>query len=115
MKYSGSCHCVKVKFEVEMDVQEGLTCNCSICHRKGTILTFVPKTQFSLLSGQDCLTDYQFGKKSIHHTFCSTCGVTPFATGSAPDGSTVAAINIRCLDNVDINTIQLHKYDGKKL
>jgi hypothetical protein len=114
-KQNGSCHCGKVKFEVEMETKEALSCNCSICQRKGTLLAFVGATHFNLLSGKDNLTDYQFGKKSIHHTFCSTCGVTAFASGKMPDGSPVMAINVRCLENIDLDGMVIKNFDGKKI
>ena len=28
--------------------------------------------------GQEALSDYQFGRKNIHHLFCKHCGVKSF-------------------------------------
>lgn len=113
MKYQGSCHCGAVKFEVEGNFTEGITCNCSMCHRKGTVLTFVPENQFTLLSGQGNLTDYQFGRKTIHHNFCKTCGVTSFASGATPTGEKMKAINLRCIDNLSLDSLKIQQVDGK--
>lgn len=112
-KHKGSCHCGKVKFEVDLDLKEALSCNCSICQRKGTLLAFAPADHFRLVSGDSDLTDYQFGKKTIHHTFCSTCGITAFASGQMPDGSPIKAINIRCLEDVDLDKLKIKHIDGK--
>jgi len=114
-KANGSCHCGKVKFEVDFDLKEGLSCNCSICQRKGSILTFVSSEQFKLISEESSLTDYQFDKKRIHHTFCSTCGVSPFSSSKKPDGSTGFAINIRCIEGIDLTKIPVKFFDGKNL
>ena len=114
-KYDGSCHCGKVKFEVEIDLKEALSCNCSICFRKGTLLSFVSENKFNLISGAESLTDYQFGKKSIHHTFCSNCGVTAFASGKMPDGTRIKAINIRCLAEISLEQIKINNFDGKNI
>lgn len=115
-KQKGSCHCGKVKFEVELDLkQKAISCNCSICQRKGTLLLFASGDKFHLISGEGNLTDYQFGKKSIHHTFCSTCGVTAFASGKKPDGSAVKAINVRCLEGINLDELDIQQYDGKSL
>ncbi|WP_409478851.1 GFA family protein [Pseudobdellovibrio sp. HCB154] len=115
MKYTGGCHCGKVKYEVEMNIDKPLSCNCSICQMKGTLLSFVPANEFKLLKGQDSLTDYQFNKKQIHHLFCSTCGVASFAIGTAPNGQEMRAINIRCLDGIDLDKFEVMKYDGRSI
>lgn len=115
-KHKGSCHCGKVSYEVDLDLnQKVLSCNCSICQRKGTLLAFVPDSQFELLSGKDFLVDYQFGKKVIHHYFCSGCGVTSFAAGQLPDGTPIKAINVRCIEAVNIESLDIQKHDGKSI
>lgn len=115
-KQEGSCHCGKIKFEVDLDLnQEALSCNCSICQRKGTLLFFVGDDKFRLISGEKDLTDYQFGKKAIHHTFCSVCGVTAFASSHMPDGTPMKAINIRCLENINLDDVGIKKFDGRSI
>lgn len=84
-----------------------------MCGRSGTLLTFVPESQFTLEAGADVLSDYQFNRQVIHHLFCRTCGIKPFARGVAPDGSPMVAVNVRCLDGVDLNALSLTQYDGK--
>jgi hypothetical protein len=112
-KYSGGCHCGKVRYDVEMDFSGLITCNCSICTKKGTILGFVGDKQFKLLSGQNELADYQFNQKQIHHLFCKTCGVTSFAHGTGPDGALMYAINVRCLDGIEVSQLQPKEVDGR--
>lgn len=111
----GSCHCGAVQIEAEIQSKDGMSCNCSICRRKGTILTFVPEQKFKLISGREVLTDYQFGKKSIHHLFCKVCGVTCFAEGKAPNGDHVYAVNYRCLDSFDMASMKISEFDGSKI
>ena len=52
MKYQGSCHCGNVKFEAEGEIQQVLACNCSMCSRKGSLLWFIPRENFKLVSGE---------------------------------------------------------------
>lgn len=114
--YTGSCHCGKIRYEVTTAPLSGaMSCNCSICSKRGTLMTFVPLEQLKLLSGEDGLSDYQFGKKSVHHLFCRTCGVAPFGSGTAPDGKKMYAVNVRCLDGVDVSTLAITSFDGKSL
>lgn len=112
--YSGGCHCGKVRFQVEMDVEgKFVACNCSMCGRAGTLLTFVPAERFKLLAGEDAMTDYQFNKSRIHHLFCSTCGIKSFAKGTGPDGSEVRAVNARCIDGIDPSKLSIQHVDGR--
>lgn len=111
--YTGSCHCQKVRYELTGTVSSAIACNCSMCRRKGTLLAFFPESSFTLVSGEDALTDYQFNKHVIHHLFCSTCGVTSFARGKLPDGSPMVAVNLRCLDEVDLDQVKVTSFDGK--
>ena len=113
--YTGGCHCAAVRYEVRMRLDGAITCNCSICTKTGTMLAFVPASELELRSGADALTDYQFGKKSIHHLFCSRCGVRSFGRGTMPDGTPIAAVNVRCLDGVELAGIPVQQFDGRSL
>ncbi len=113
MTHTGGCHCGKVRFEIDADITRAMQCNCSICSKRATLLTFVPANKFVLLSGKYDLTDYQFHKKQIHHYFCSTCGVASFGSGAGADGKEMKAINIRCLDDFDFTKLPVDHYDGK--
>jgi hypothetical protein len=111
--YTGGCHRRKVRYEATVDLDGAMSCNCSRCAKLGWILTFTPAHKFTLISGESDLTAYLFNKHVIHHLFCSTCGIESFARGTAPDGSEMAAINIRCLDGVDLGALEPTPVDGK--
>ncbi len=112
-KQKGSCHCGKVSFEVTMELKNALSCNCSICLKRGSLLDFVPETNFKLISGADNLQEYLFNKKVIHHQFCKTCGILPFAKAKGPDGTAMVAINLRCIDGITLKDLKVQEYDGK--
>lgn len=78
MKYKGSCHCGGIAFEAE--VQDVLDCNCSICQRKGSLLS-----------------TYSFNRHFIKHHFCPKGGIHPFAEAADRSGKPMAAINVRSL------------------
>jgi hypothetical protein len=114
--YSGGCQCGKVRYEVQLELSEALSCNCSRCARLGSLLAFAPATQFKLLSGQADLTKFEFNRHMIQHQFCSTCGIQSFAIGTHPKtGAKMAAINVRCVDGLDIDTLKIKKVDGRSL
>ncbi len=113
--HAGGCHCGKVRFEVQADVSHVMSCNCSICQRTGALMAFVGADHFTLKSGSEALSDYQFGKKHVHHQFCSTCGVRSFGHGMGPNGQPMYMINVRCLDDIDLEPLAVKKFDGKSL
>jgi hypothetical protein len=111
-KYSGGCHCGKVRYDVTTELGTVIACNCSICSKKAHLLTFVPEDAFTLISGDGELADYQFNKHNIHHLFCRTCGISSFARGAGPDGKPMVSINVRCLEGVNVDDLKVHQYDG---
>jgi hypothetical protein len=115
VKYQGSCHCGKVAFEVETEKQDALACNCSICSRKGSLLWFVPRDALKLLTPEQDLASYTFNKHVIHHRFCRTCGMHPFGEGVDPKGNRMAAINIRCLENLNLESVPVKHFDGRSV
>jgi hypothetical protein len=113
--YTGDCQCGKVRYEVALELGPVIACNCSRCGRLGSLLAFASAADFKLLSGEADLTDYQFNKKAIHHLFCATCGIQPFARGKRPsDSADVVAINVRCLAGVEPDTLEVKTVDGRK-
>jgi hypothetical protein len=111
--YSGSCHCQAVTFDVDVDLDQALQCNCSICSRLGAVWAFAPRAKLNLKSGK--LDDYQFGKKRLHHRHCPQCGIETFAEGTAPDGTATVGVNLRCLEGVEVDKLKPRQHDGRSL
>lgn len=115
MKYDGSCHCGAIRFTVDTELEQVMRCNCSICGRTGTLMTFVGRDAMEITQGEDHYVDYQFGKKSIHHGFCDTCGVRPYGYGDGQHGP-MAMINVGCLEGVDTRSFaDVTVYDGASI
>jgi hypothetical protein len=113
MIYQGSCHCGKVAYEVEGTIDTALACNCSMCQRKGSLLWFVPRAQFRLRTPEDAAATYTFNKHIIKHRFCPTCGIHPYAEGVDPKGNPMAAINLRCIDGIDLAALPVQEFNGR--
>lgn len=113
MNYRGSCHCGNVAFEVEGEIKGVLSCNCSMCQRRGSLLWFVPRDDLRVTTPEIHASTYTFNKHVIKHRFCSVCGIHPFGEGKAPDGSEMAAINVRCIEGIDLEPIPVQHYDGR--
>ena len=113
MAVTGSCHCGNVSYTLDAETPtSALSCNCSICRRKGSLLHFAPAEQFTLHTDPAAMNVYRFNKHNIRHSFCAACGCAPFAGGTGPDGKEMVAINLRCADGIDLDTLEIHKFDG---
>jgi hypothetical protein len=115
MIYKGSCHCGKIAFEVDGELTGAMACNCSICSRKGSLMWFVPLDKLRLLTSEDDMGTYTFNKHVIQHHFCKTCGIHPYGEAVDPKGNRMAAINIRCLEDLDLATIPVKNFDGRAM
>ncbi|MGG1945438.1 GFA family protein [Trinickia sp. NRRL B-1857] len=113
--YTGACHCGDVQFDVQLDLDQTIVCNCSICKKRGFIWAFAQGDQFNWRRGENDTSEYLFHKHAIHHQFCRRCGVEAFAFGVAPSGQKTAAINVRCLDGVDLDRLKPMAVDGASL
>jgi hypothetical protein len=113
--YKGSCHCGKVAFEVEGELKGAIACNCSICSRKGSLLWFVARDQLRLLTAEEDIATYTFNKHVIKHHFCRTCGIHPYGEGVDRKGNRMAAINVRCLEDIELESVPVEQFDGRSM
>ena len=113
MNYKGSCHCGQISFEVEGTLEKAMECNCSHCSRKGYLLWFVPRPQLNLQTPEADLATYTFNKHVIKHQFCPTCGCAPFGFGKDRSGAATAAVNVRCLEAVELTSLKRVPVDGR--
>ncbi len=112
-RYSGSCHCGAVRFEVDTVIDKVTQCNCSICSKKGILHHRVAAENFRLLAGEDQLATYRFGTRVAKHHFCGVCGIAVFTRPrAAPE---LYTINVRVLDNYDVETDrpEVLQFDGR--
>jgi hypothetical protein len=110
----GACHCKAVKFEVRTAVAPAVRCNCSLCRRKGALMTPVFEAgELKILKGKDALTLYQFNTRAARHYFCKHCGIYPFhQTRKDPQ---LWRVNIGCLEGVDPYKLEAGVADGASL
>jgi hypothetical protein len=115
MIYKGGCHCGKIAYEVEGDIEQVMECNCSICSKRGYLLWFVPREQLRMDTPEANLASYRFGSGEINHHFCSHCGSAPFGMGADKSGAVTVAVNVRCLEGIEPSSLKVVPFDGRSL
>ena len=113
--HAGGCHCGRVRYEATTDPAQAIACNCSICAKHGLWLAFVKSADFKMVSGLESVATYEFNKHVIQHVFCRHCGVESFARGKDKSGKDTFAINVRCLDGIDVAKLKPKPFDGRSL
>ena len=63
------CHCGEVEAEINISdkMEKFIKCNCSICKRKGAIMSMVKNEDFKITKGEDKLSLYRFHSKVAKH------------------------------------------------
>jgi hypothetical protein len=122
--YAGSCHCGRTRFEVDLDLDHVRVCDCSICRRRGALIHRVPEEALRILSPLEELTLYEWHTFTAKDYFCPRCGILPFRRPRTrtPDEAKQGmeafhgwAVNVRCLDGVDLESIPIRRVYGSRL
>ena len=95
------CHCgaIEANINIAVNFEKFLRCNCSLCKRKGAIMTMVKNENFKIIKGEDKLKLYQFPTKVANHYFCSVCGI--YTHHNPRSNPAMTGFNLGCLDDID--------------
>ena len=122
--YQGSCHCGRIRFEVDADIDHVRACDCSVCIRRGALNHRVVRDRLCLLVPWTHFTLYQWGSKTANDYFCPVCGILPFRRPSDPTSQELRegvepfdgwAVNVRCLEGLNLDTIPVRKIHGSRI
>ncbi len=116
------CHCWLIEAEVKLPdkLEKIIRCNCSLCKRKGAIMSMVKNENFKIIKGFNNLKLYQFHTNVAKHYFCSNCGI--YTHHNPRSNPAMTGFNLGCLDNfdtfqfndVEVNDGANHPLDKKK-
>ena len=101
------CHCGEIEAKINLvgELEKIVRCNCSICKRKGAIMSMVKNEDFKIVKGEDKLKLYQFHSKVAKHYFCSNCGI--YTHHNPRSNPALTGFNLGCVD--EINTFNLNE------
>ena len=111
--HEGACHCGAVRFQVDFDIAQLTTCDCSICVKRNAVMTKVPEDALTITSGEEALTLYEWNTRRAKHYFCSRCGIYVFhRKRAAPDHF---GVNIFCLEGFDVASVPVRAMEGANM
>ena len=103
--YTGSCHCGAIRFEADIDLDEGSNrCNCSYCAKVRAWFAFAKGSNHFRPLDDSGVSEYRWtppGQSESHltFTFCRSCGVRTFARGESESlGGVFHAVHVPTLD-----------------
>jgi len=102
---SGRCHCGKTTFRINAELPDRVTfCDCSICHKRGTLRAYYSPEQFSVCAEEDRVYRFRAGVVASH--FCGVCGCATYCgsprflpDGTLDQGTRIIAVNARLFDD----------------
>jgi len=117
-----NCHCggVEIKVNIPDQFEKIMRCNCSLCKKRGTIMTIIKPDDFKIVKGENLLKLYQFHTKTAKHYFCSNCGI--YTHHNPRINPKMYGINVACLEgikpfelkDISVNDGENHPLDQKK-
>ena len=94
------CHCGQVEAEINIkEIDKTLRCNCSLCKRRGAIMSLVKNEDFKIIKGLDKINIYRFHTKVANHFFCSNCGI--YTHHNPRSNPKMTGFNLGCIDEID--------------
>ncbi len=96
------CHCGVIEAEINVSAkfEKIIRCNCSLCKRKGAVMSFVKNEDFKIIKGVNKLKLYQFHTKVAKHYFCSICGI--YTHHNPRSNPAITGFNLGCIEGLNI-------------
>ncbi len=103
--HKASCHCGAVEFGLYLPhgLIELRRCDCSMCRKRGAVVTSVSLDGITVTKGADKLSLYQFNTFTAKHYFCRVCGIyTHHQRRSNPQQY---GFNVACIEGINPYTL----------
>ena len=112
--YTGGCHCGEVRFEVTADLSKVVTCNCSICQKRGALWSFVPAS-IRVARGRRRSAGLPVRQEDDPSPVLRAVRRRLVFARNGAGRREMIAVNVRCLDDVDVAALKLTPFDGRSL
>ncbi|KAK4957834.1 hypothetical protein LTR66_013211 [Elasticomyces elasticus] len=140
--YAANCHCGAHRYTVKIspplhasasasaEAYQVISCNCSICSRNGYLLVYPAAADVTWQrggegekgeegEGEGVREVYEMGSRSKPHWFCRRCGsslgIDIRRMGDFGGGGEKMAMNVRMFKDIDLDTLEYKKVNGKAM
>lgn len=107
-----SCHCGNVTLTMSHCVEQVTSCNCSICHRFGTLWGSYKNAEVTVNAEPDSLGNYAHGDEYLTFHHCKKCGCVTHYTANEKAEMDRIAVNFRMVDPAILPTLETRYFDG---
>lgn len=111
MKYIGACHCNAVRFAFDADINEVVSCNCTLCSKRAALMLSVQMESFDVTGGREGMREYRWNTGTARHYFCGQCGIYIFHQRRSDPS--MLSVNANCVIGLDIQGLPVRHVDGK--
>src|ERR1700759_1598163 len=111
MMIEGSCHCGKVRIEVDTAPDEVTDCNCSICRRYGVLWAYYSPMARVRITAETPTQTYQWDDRSLYFQRCAECGCVTHWSPVDPTRDRMG-INARLLAPAVLAAARVKHLDG---
>lgn len=125
-----SCHCKATRIELPHPPTSAKECNCTFCAKAGAVWGYYAPDEVKIVSAEHDLI-YSASDQINQHHFCGRCGGNTH--GDSPDWASIYnmdgtlkegakgpmpktrifAVNMRMVDDFDVETLDVEKVDGR--
>ncbi len=109
----GQCHCKKVSWTFEGEIERVTACNCTVCRKYGTLWAYGYKDENIKIEGPTNI--YFRGRGHLGFHFCTECGCTThwLSQKANEEGKFRIAVNTRLASEPEqIQDIPIRHFDG---
>jgi hypothetical protein len=105
-----SCHCGKVRIEIDTAPEEVTDSNCSICRRYGTLWAYYSPRQVRIAEAVPTQT-YQWDDRALYFHRCADCGCVTHWSPVDPARDRMG-VNANLLPLAVLAAARVHLLDG---
>lgn len=117
MRYHARCHCGRVRFSFDSPaITTGVRCNCSLCVRRGAVLSskYIPADSFTPHHDTGDLDVYLWNEKLLSNYFCRACGIFTYI-GDGENAKDGYRVNLGCVEGLDVLALHISIIDGRSV